>query len=145
MRACTATYQDCNGRVATALLALSPLAERRPARLALRGRISLRRAAVPVCHVPRVCTAMRRACAGRVATALPALSPLAERRPARLALLGRISLRRAAVPVCHVPQVCIAMRRACAGRVATALLALSLRAMRPVRLALHVRLGITAL
>ena len=90
-------------------------------------------------------TATRQDCNGRVATALPALSPQAERRPARLALRGRISLRRAADPVRHVPRVCIAMRRACAGRAATALLALSLRAMHPVLLALYARLVITAL
>ena len=96
-------------------------------------------------HVLQACIAMRRACAGRVATALLALSLQAERRPARLALRGRISLRRAADPVRHVPRVCIAMRRACAGRAATALLALSLLAMHPVLLALFVRLVITVL
>ena len=96
-------------------------------------------------HVLQACIAMRRACAGRVATALLALSPQAERRPARLALRGRISLRRAAVPVCHVPRACIAMRRACAGPVATALRALSLRAMHPVHFVLCALLVISAL
>ena len=62
LRVCFAMRRDCVCQVATALRALSLLTAPLRVRLALRGRISRRRARGRACSVLRVCIAMRGVC-----------------------------------------------------------------------------------